>query len=260
VTNSGSFDSDVKASGATVVHVLWSAVENVVSDGTLMYIGVSVQDEKVQEIQIHVSYEQEDTFNENYQDVELLCQDIQISLGDSGDDSGELTSGTDATAGTTEALVAGSDEWAQTSEENAAKNNAIEVIAYNSLEEEVGEDDIKDAVCKGLAAYGIDELDRIPDGEEDTFYELVRTYLKADADSNHKLIDKLDMELAVSHVKLDQSDKNRIRDYIEQGVPEPEPEQTSIRRYLVLGIALGLLLLVSIPVCIGRIRHGKTKK
>lgn len=60
--------------------VLWNTTENNSTDGTLLKLNFKVITEDKLTSAIKVSYLQEDTFNESYNDVVFDCKDIQLNL------------------------------------------------------------------------------------------------------------------------------------------------------------------------------------
>ena len=66
--NSGRFDA------------LWVNTENIIQDGVLFNMTFRILTDKTVDTSIAVSYSQEDTFNESWEDVIFACRDISLSL------------------------------------------------------------------------------------------------------------------------------------------------------------------------------------
>lgn len=63
--------------------VLWSTTQNVKDDGTLFIMTFKVKETATDgEYNISVTYSQEDTFDENFNDVKLECSPVKIFVGD----------------------------------------------------------------------------------------------------------------------------------------------------------------------------------
>lgn len=83
VTKSGSLNDSIKSTTNGTFDVLWSNTENVKSDGTLFTVELKVKDNAVTDkYSIGISYDQDDTFNEKWQDVKLDCSDVEVVVGD----------------------------------------------------------------------------------------------------------------------------------------------------------------------------------
>lgn len=84
---------------------VWYGTENLTDNGILMYLNFTVSDRASGETTIGVDYSQEDTFNEDFEDVELSCEDICISISNTNSSTwyqGALTPTTgEVTAGST---------------------------------------------------------------------------------------------------------------------------------------------------------------
>ena len=59
--------------------VLWNYSKEIKDDGKIFIIGISINEKKEQEIKFDISYSRPDTFNENYEDVILECEDFVIN-------------------------------------------------------------------------------------------------------------------------------------------------------------------------------------
>lgn len=142
VTKEGSFASDVNASGSESVNVLWNTIENVKTNGSLMYIGVSVLDKEESSIQITVSYDQMDTFDEEYKDVVLTCKDINIPIDGASEKQEDVTTEEQGEDGSTEDKTESDMEDSSTEEVTEDADNSSTEESSDSESDD--EDDMDD--------------------------------------------------------------------------------------------------------------------
>lgn len=282
VTKEGSFASDENASGSESVNVLWNTVENVKTNGSLMYIGVSVLDKEESSIQITVSYDQMDTFDEEYKDVVLTCKDINIPIdrasekqedvtteeqGEDGstedktesdmEDSsmGEVTEDADNSS-TEESSDSESDdeddmETFAINDENSAKKAAQKDAKKSEIVSSVGEENIRHAICLALAYYGVTAIDRVPAEKEAEFYSIIKKYLKENCNVKGRLVEQLDISAIVNDVVLTEEDIELIRTYISDGIPETSQISKS-NPVPIWFIIIGIILIGTIAFLIWR--------
>ena len=60
--------------------VYWSGNANLVQDGVMLYINANVNEAAVGSTSISIDYNQADTFDENFKDVELNCESIELNV------------------------------------------------------------------------------------------------------------------------------------------------------------------------------------
>ena len=63
--------------------VRWSNIENTMAEGVFINLKFNVLDNSADNTIIGIDYSDEDTFDENYNDVSLICSDVTISLNES---------------------------------------------------------------------------------------------------------------------------------------------------------------------------------
>lgn len=92
LTSSGMINEGIGVGEEGSFDVVWSNTENVIGDGSLFTISFNCA-EKVdaESTKITLTFSQEDTFNEKYEDVELKCNDIEIIFGEKPSDYVETT-------------------------------------------------------------------------------------------------------------------------------------------------------------------------
>ena len=64
--------------------IYWAGNENNTSNGVLFYINAHINETAVGAATIGVDYSQGDTFDENFNDVELSCEDVEFSIANDG--------------------------------------------------------------------------------------------------------------------------------------------------------------------------------
>ena len=76
---SGNYEDNIGLKDGTF-DVLWSSSENVAENGTLLTLNFRVLTEEDTTSLINISFSQEDTFNEKYEDVVFECKDVSLIL------------------------------------------------------------------------------------------------------------------------------------------------------------------------------------
>lgn len=76
----GMFNNSLSTSVPGELKVLWTGVENGDANGELFFLMVEISPTAKDSVRIELSYSQEDTFNENWQDVILQTEDINIAI------------------------------------------------------------------------------------------------------------------------------------------------------------------------------------
>lgn len=138
LTGSGKMDDSIGATPEGSFDVLWSDVQDVKGDGTLMVLGFRAA-ETATETDIKISYSQPDTFNEKWEDVPLDCQPIHVIIVDK------------ATQPTTEVT-----------EKEPPK---------------ASDEQIRSAVERTLEEFGADSITAVPKEQEQAFVDRSNTIL-----------------------------------------------------------------------------------
>ena len=89
VISSGMFNDNIDVDSGNEFYVIWSDNNNCSKDGVLFYVNFMVLQTNENETSVELSFSQDDTFNENWEDVHFLCNDLLICI------SGQSSSGTD---------------------------------------------------------------------------------------------------------------------------------------------------------------------
>lgn len=79
---SGYFNDSIGGNIVDRLEVVWTSSENVTSDGTLFIVFFDVQESFMGSSTININFNQEDTFNENYNDVVFSCEGVVVSSKD----------------------------------------------------------------------------------------------------------------------------------------------------------------------------------
>ena len=77
ILNHGNFQDNLGLKNGQF-DILWSGTEDMKKNGTLFTLSVQLKKKNVNNSTIELSYSQEDTFNENWEDVSLLCKNIEL--------------------------------------------------------------------------------------------------------------------------------------------------------------------------------------
>ena len=71
--------------------IIWYGTENLTDNGILMYLNFSVNDKAIDNTFINISYSQENTFNEDFEDVIISCENVSVSVASNVLQTGALT-------------------------------------------------------------------------------------------------------------------------------------------------------------------------
>lgn len=143
LTKTGNFNHNLTDKSGTF-DVVWNNSDESKDDGSLLFLQVEIkklEDNKV----INISYSKEDTFNENWQDLDIRCNPIKFLQSDSS------TVETTTTTETTE----------------------------KSKEQKIDSAYIKTAVEAAKKQAQIEKISELTDVEKDAFIESVNFYLSA---------------------------------------------------------------------------------
>lgn len=76
----GMFDDSIETSDPGSFHVIYTGSENIISDGQLFTVKFNVSESAFADTAVSLSYSQEDTFDESFNDVILNCENITVSF------------------------------------------------------------------------------------------------------------------------------------------------------------------------------------
>ena len=81
ITQEGIINDSITDKTKKSFDVLWSNTENVYEDGVLFYVEIKVKDSALAgKHTIKLSFNQDDTFNEEMKDVKLTCNDFDVEI------------------------------------------------------------------------------------------------------------------------------------------------------------------------------------
>lgn len=76
----GLYDDSIGTSDKAEFKVIWCGSEEIVNDGQLCVVKFKVSDNASGECKVKVSYESKNTFDKEYKDVKLNCEDITVNV------------------------------------------------------------------------------------------------------------------------------------------------------------------------------------
>lgn len=82
ICQNGIFDDNLSVNKKGKVEILWSYTKEIKGNGTLFFLKVKAKKEITKLERIQLSVQKDETFNEKYESVNLLCKDIEISGGE----------------------------------------------------------------------------------------------------------------------------------------------------------------------------------
>lgn len=91
----GMLNDSIETSDAGSFTVLYTGTESIESDGLLFTLKFKVSDSAVGNTSVNLSYCQEDTFDEEFSEVELKCESISVSVKDNNSEPDDHSDPTD---------------------------------------------------------------------------------------------------------------------------------------------------------------------
>lgn len=87
ILSSGNLNDSISDKNNNSFDVVWNNAENIYDDGIIFYVKLKVDENaKPGKYTIRLSYSQQDTFNEKWEDVDLNCSDITVVLNGTNED------------------------------------------------------------------------------------------------------------------------------------------------------------------------------
>jgi hypothetical protein len=247
LTAKGNFGSDLNLdedANSGIVSVLWSGTENVVTDGSVMYVVVTVLDETQSNISITLDYSQEDTFDEKWNDVPLTCNDILISLAENTDVS--------------EKYSEEMQEVIQNDEEKAYVEEAKETVTMYQDAKDIGEEKLKAAVVRTLKKYEVDSVTDIQDDQEDAFLESVKDDLAENENISRKQLEKMQLSQLVEQITITTDDLYDSRyDDVDNGETQIDSGNKIVLIVVMVLLVIVVLVLLLIFLWRRRKKHER---
>lgn len=240
VTQNGNFNTDLNVlSEQSVVNILWSGTEQCQEDGSLFYVTYELHDKNIKKIELQISYSQQDTFNEKYEDVTLQCQNAALELEEKKDsnNSSDLA----------ELLNRDVEQKYYEEASKTASNTSTGIT----------EEMIKYAVVHALNDREYTSLNSVSDQEADAFWSDVREYLEQDCGISRSELRKTDVQKAAEQVVIADDDFEKYS--MDAAAPKKQKnskQEGHSRLYPVIAGGVLLLMVVAGICIVRRFGHG----
>lgn len=280
VTQSGLLNNSIGKTKPGSFDIVWSSTENVSKDGTLAVITFDVLETKNSELTL--SYSQPDTFDENWNDVQLKCSAIKISFEESEKSditevpikqpsNKDIISAVEWSKGTNGDILAETNKTLfeltgmehyfnnvdeiQESYSTAVSQNFIDT-AQSSIDGSI----IESVIEESLKTFEIDTIDKIPEKSEQGFVRKVEVDLGEYSDELKTISDKISVEESVDTIRKLYS-KNNVEKTSGVTVPETKNQSDiSKNNKLYFIILLPIVLLLFLAVFLMVIKKKKEKE
>ena len=237
VTNEGLFNTTISDFNSVKgsFDVLWSHSEEIKSDGTLFVLKFKTSEIASDgEYNISLSYSQEDTFDEKFNDVKLQCLPVKVYVGDvvttkpdsesttdKKDDKSDVTVSDDYLISTFESVCSSFDMFHLTAEDKAKivelTNNLLKsydenAVLYQSYDELYSDyqNALKNQAVKEIIESTDDEI--IQNTANEVLKEYgVSTFKELPADKKQEAVEKVKQKLAENNSEV--NTLNKIDDY-----------------------------------------------
>ena len=298
LTENGNFNDSIGVTPVGGFDIVWSDVQDREGDGTIALLSFFVAEESTSETVINLDYSQSDTFNEAWEDVELLCESITVVVG--ADESvqttkmdsvnsllpnnDEIKQAVDIVLGefdanrieeieeesATEFVERVNEVLSQLIESNSEYFDDTEQLkdAYNSAVSEkfvedviasVNSDRIESAIDFALDAVNADSVANIPQDKQEEFINIVENQLNSQITDFEKISDKLSVKEAVDAIaKLYGENAEAATQGTQVSVTL---EKNNTAKYIATaGGAFALALIAAIAVVLHKKRKHKNKE
>lgn len=261
ITEEGNFNSsNLSAVSDGYVSVYWNSTEDVAGDGTIIYLSVTIIDPDTTSLDMGITYSQEDTFNEKWENVALECHSMQFPL--KGEQEEDVTSETknDTSEGQDDVLeymdtkpyvdglvpeVIRNDEKEKECLEKAEKEGfSVEAIP------EIGEDKIKNSLARKMKEYGITSIDELEADQKEKFWNVVGEDLIQIEGVDKKIIEKVDMPKLAENITITDED-------IMNADLSAKSNKNKIFTSMGFYVGIGILLIVVIVFIVSKKRRRK---
>lgn len=239
VTSGGNFNHNLGLK-ENKVDIIWNSIEDVKKDGSLFVLGVELLKELTDDIIIKLSFSQEDTFNEAWEDVVFDCKDIIIN--------------TDSV--TQETTVSGTENSVKmpTQIDDSQVIDAVEITLKQNGYENLNDVDDADKFIKdfnknlttitGSNEYNVTDFDTIK-SMYTSAYEgefIIEITNNIDTDKIQSAIKETLDEFKVKSIdELDEKDKAEFVQKIEEKLKEQNPETPNISEDLETDAAIDII-------------------
>lgn len=287
VTQGGMLNDSIGAGEEGVFDIVWTNDSAVTSDGTLLILSFNVDKTDAESTTLKLSYSQDDTFDESYNDVIFDCKEIEISFSEEASNSysGEIkeTDYSDILVSVDAALKelnfssvneidpdladkllesANGTLNLMTGKENHFVDIDSLVSEYkdatakdfiNTSLEAVDPDVIDSAVKDALETVGAASIEKIPEDKKQDFVQAVENALKSQASDIDGISDTLSADEAIGAIaELEVENAEQIAQG--KNVPLKEPKNSTV----IIVAAAAAVLAVAAAVT-AAVLHKKRK-
>lgn len=242
VTNGGNFNHNLGLKDDKV-DIVWNSIEDVKKDGSLFVLGVQLLKKHNEDITVKLSFSQEDTFNEAWEDVTFDCKNIIISA----DYIETTTQETITSNGETTTKVPAPIDNSQIID---AVNTTLEQNGYENLKDVEDKDKfIKDfnknlEIITGTDEHNVTDFDTIK-SMYNSAYEgefITETTNNIDSDKINSAVKETLVEFKVQSIdELDDKDKAKFVQRVEEKLKEQNPDTPNISEDLETNSALDII-------------------
>lgn len=289
VTKGGMLNDSIGVSEEGSFDVVWTNDSAVTSDGTLLVLSFNVDDTDVKNTTLKLSYSQDDTFDERYNDVIFDCKEIEISFTDekvsntcTGEtkepDYTDILVSVDAalkelnlgsvneidpdfseelleSANGTLSLMTGKEKhFADVDSLVSEYKDAVAKDFINTSLSAVDPDAIDSAVKDALKTVGVSSVGKIPEDKKQAFVRAVESALKNQASDVEGISDTLSADEAISAI-AELEDENA--EQVAQGKKVPLKKLKNSTVIIIVAAGAGLALIIAVSVI--AVLHKKRK-
>lgn len=288
VTQGGMLNDSIGASEEGSFDIVWTNDSAVNADGTLLVLSFNVDDTDVKNTTLKLSYSQDDTFDESYNDVVFDCKDVEISFGGeevsnayAGEikepDYSDIIVSVDAalkelnfgsvneidpdleeklieSANNTLNLMTGKENhFADVDSLVSEYKDAVAKDFINTSLDAVDPDVIDSVISDALTGTGVESIEKIPEDKKQDFIQAVEDALKNQASDLDGISDTLSADEAISAIAGLEGEN---AEQIAQGekVPLKEPENSTV----IIVVAAIVVLAAAVAVTVA-VLHKKRK-
>ena len=242
VTQNGLLNDSISVSEEGYFDVVWSATEDSDIDGTLFTINFEVLKENNSEIKF--SFSQSDTFDEDWNDVYIDCQNMIVSFSPN---SQEVTSKTEVRAATEKDIILAVESVSQESENYLSEVNehifmitgtqnmfidkeevenaysaAIVQNFITSVQESVDGSKIDTVITDSLETFNCKAIEELPDGSKEGFVRKVESDLSDISPDIYSISEKIGVDKSIEAInKLN----NENVEHLTSGVSVPKEKE-----------------------------------
>lgn len=289
VTQGGMLNDSIGVSEEGSFDVVWTNDSAVTSDGTLLVLSFNVDKTDAKSTVLKLSYSQEDTFDESYNDVVFDCKEVEISFTDeevsnayTGEikepDYSDVIVSVDAALkelnlgsvneidpdfskkllesanGTLSLMTGKENHFADVDSLVSEYKDAVAKDFVNTSLSAVDPDTIDSAVKDALKTVGVSSVEKIPEDKKQAFVQAVESALKNQASDVEGISDTLSADEAISAIaELEGENAEQVA----QGKKVPLKKLKNSTVIIIVAAGAGLALIIAVSVI--AVLHKKRK-